>query len=154
MDTLATPYAVTASPMTPADLKEVLDIEAHSFYYPWSSEMFMGEIANNSAHPIVFRRSGKILGYVCVWFITDEAHLHNIAVRPKMRGKGLGLDFLCYVEDLAKQKKMRRIVLDVARGNKPARNLYLKAGFRSIGFRKNYYADTGDDALIMEKLLK
>lgn len=115
--------------------------------------MFMGEIANNSAHPIVFRSPRGILGYVCVWFITDEAHLHNIAVRPNMRGKGLGLEFLCYVEHLSKQKNMRRIVLDVARGNRPARNLYLKAGFRSVGFRKNYYADTGDDALIMEKLL-
>jgi RimJ/RimL family protein N-acetyltransferase len=34
-------------------------------------------------------------------------------------------------------------------GNKGAQNLYRKFGFRPVGVRKNYYAETKEDALVM-----
>jgi RimJ/RimL family protein N-acetyltransferase len=34
-------------------------------------------------------------------------------------------------------------------GNKPAQNLYRRFGFRPVGVRKNYYAETKEDALVM-----
>lgn len=151
MTSLPTVSEITAHPMAPTDLPEVIEIEAYSFSAAWTPEMFMGEIANKSAYPIVFRRWAKLVGYVCVWMIADEAHLHNIAVHPSLRRQGLGTEFMAYVERLAREKGMSRIALDVARGNRGARYLYLKAGFSTKGFRRKYYADSGEDALIMEK---
>jgi ribosomal-protein-alanine N-acetyltransferase len=153
MSSLPTVSEISAHPMAPTDLPEVMEIEAYSFNSAWRPEMFMGEMANKSARPIVFRRSNKLVGYVCVWFIADEAHLHNIAVHPDLRRQGLGAWFMDYVEKLAGENNMQRIALDVARDNKGARRLYLKSGFTTVGFRRKYYADTGQDALIMEKLL-
>ena len=34
-------------------------------------------------------------------------------------------------------------------GNAPAQALYRRFGFAPVGVRKNYYAETGEDAIIM-----
>ena len=34
-------------------------------------------------------------------------------------------------------------------GNDPAQGLYRRFGFAPVGVRKNYYAETGEDAIIM-----
>ncbi len=66
---------------------------------------------------------------------------------------GLGTFMMDYLERSCRQRRLNRILLDVGRRNVPARNLYKRCGFESIGFRKNYYAEIQDDALVMEKRL-
>ena len=39
--------------------------------------------------------------------------------------------------------------LEVRRSNEPAINLYRSFGFRPVGVRPNYYADEGEDAIVM-----
>jgi [ribosomal protein S18]-alanine N-acetyltransferase len=139
--------------MCVSDLDDVLAIENASFARPWSRQMFLDELSNKAASVIVFRVSGKPVGYMCFWEVVDEGHLLNIAVHPEQRSHGLGTFMLGYLERACRQRGLSRILLDVGRRNTPARNLYKKFGFKAIGFRKNYYAETRDDALVMEKRL-
>lgn len=139
--------------MKPADVDEVLTIERESFAEPWTKSMFLDELANRSARLLVFKLDGEIMGYMCYWEVLDEAHLMTIAVHPRRRGEGFGSFLMQKLEELSRKAGLKRIILDVARRNQTARNLYGKCGFRSIGFRKNYYKVTGDDALVMEKWL-
>ena len=44
---------------------------------------------------------------------------------------------------------IKYITLEVRAGNEPAINLYKKFGMKSLGVRKGYYQDNGEDALIM-----
>lgn len=44
---------------------------------------------------------------------------------------------------------MDRMTLEVRVSNYPAQDLYRRMGFSAAGVRKGYYADTGEDALIM-----
>ena len=48
-------------------------------------------------------------------------------------------------------RKMGRVraVLEVRTGNIPALGLYQGLGFECVGRRPKYYADTGEDALIL-----
>ncbi len=39
--------------------------------------------------------------------------------------------------------------LEVREGNEPAKALYRKLGFGTIGRRKRYYTETNEDALVM-----
>ena len=39
--------------------------------------------------------------------------------------------------------------LEVRAGNEPAKNLYARFGFKEAGLRRGYYADNGEDAIIM-----
>ena len=50
---------------------------------------------------------------------------------------------------LAKTGEDANITLEVRVSNIPAIKLYESYGFRSVGTRKRYYTDTGEDALIM-----
>lgn len=145
--------ALHAEPMKLVDLDAVLEIENLCFPSPWSRSMFLGEIDNLRSHPTIFRIDGRIVGYLCFWMVLDEAHVLNIAVRPEFRGSGSGKAMMGYLETVCRQHGITRIILEVARRNATARNLYRRCGFSCIGFRRNYYAPTGDDALVMEKWL-
>jgi [ribosomal protein S18]-alanine N-acetyltransferase len=139
--------------MKPSDLDEVLAIEERSFAAPWTRETFMNEMANRTARSFVFRLDGEIAGYLCFWAVLDEAHVQTIAVRSDLRGRGYGKRIMGHLEAACLREGLRRIILEVARRNTVARNLYRACGFSAIGFRKRYYAETEDDAIVMQRWL-
>ncbi|MEW6532866.1 MAG: ribosomal protein S18-alanine N-acetyltransferase [Thermodesulfobacteriota bacterium] len=152
--TQETPYQqLQADTMKASDLDEVLAIEKVSFATPWTRSMYLDELANRSARSTVFRLNSRIVGYACWWEVLDEGHLMTFAVHPERRGQGFGKAILRYLEEVCFKDGIRRIILEVGRKNTVARTLYRKCGFAVIGFRKRYYQDTEDDALVMEKSL-
>ena len=94
---------------------------------------------------------GKIVGYAGMWHIVTEGHITNVAVLPEYRRQGIGNALIEEMIVIAEQKEMIGITLEVRIGNVAAQKLYTKYGFRPEGFRKNYYQDTKEDAVIMWK---
>jgi ribosomal-protein-alanine N-acetyltransferase len=139
--------------MKTPDLDAVMAIEKASFAAPWSRNMFLEEMNNRAARLMVFKSEDTLVGYMCFWEVLDEAHLMNVAVHPDHRGRGYGALIMEQLEAMCLRDGLRRIILEVGRRNLPARRLYRKCGFSAIGFRKKYYAEVQDDALIMEKWL-
>ena len=64
---------------------------------------------------------------------------------------GLGKAILKDLINTAAKNGASSMTLEVRKGNNVAINLYKKFGFVEEGIRKKYYADTGDDAIIMWK---
>ncbi|MBM3926248.1 MAG: ribosomal-protein-alanine N-acetyltransferase [SAR202 cluster bacterium] len=89
------------------------------------------------------------LGFVSIWFLTDEAHITAIAVREAWRGQGLGEILLIGAFEASFQRKSRVMTLEVRVSNSPAIALYEKYGFKRVGIRKGYYTDNREDAAIM-----
>lgn len=147
------PTELLPKPMTLEDLDGVLAVERVSFPSAWTREMFLQEIGSRTGRALVFKSREELVGYLCFWEVLDEAHLLNIAVHPEHRGRGYGKRMMDHLEALCLQDGLRRVILEVRRGNEVARNLYRRCGFRSIGFRKRYYTDDNDDALVLEKWL-
>lgn len=144
---------LSAEAMQLSDLDEILAIERVSFSAPWSRDVFVKELANRAARAVVFRLRGGLAGYICFWVVLDEAHIQTVAVNPAMRGRGYGMEIMRHLEAMSVQEGVSRIILEVGRRNIAARNLYRKCGFSAIGFRKQYYAEIDDDAVVMEKCL-
>src|SRR5438046_4862532 len=141
--------------MRPEDLDEVLGIERASFSMPWSRGAFLYEIQQNRvARCWVMRDEERVVGYLCLWEVSDEVHITNIAVRPESRRRGLGRTLLGGLLDDARQRQIRLVVLEVRPSNTHARTLYESFGFRVVGRRRGYYYDTGEDALVMENDLQ
>ncbi len=154
MDTHMQPdLPLESAQMQPSDLEDVLAIERTSFATPWSRDMFYEEMKNRTRRVVVFRLEGKIIGYICFWVVLDEAHVLNVAVHPEQKGPRVWQSNYGYLESVCRQEGLNRLLLEVGRRNAPARSLYKKFGFSSIGFRKHYYAVIKDDALVMEKWL-
>lgn len=56
-------------------------------------------------------------------------NIHDLAVSPDFRGKGIGQSLMNAVEEKAKSEGCHKITLEVREDNR-ARNLYERAGFR------------------------
>ncbi|QDR79583.1 ribosomal protein S18-alanine N-acetyltransferase [Sporomusa termitida] len=136
--------------MQKGDIDEVLIIEQEAFATPWSRAAFEEEIGNNDlAHYLVMTDDSRIVGYGGFWLVMDEAHVTNIALLPAYQGRGLGLLLLENMILAAKVKGAVSMTLEVRPANTAARKLYSRRGFIECGIRPNYYAELGEDALIM-----
>ena len=135
--------------MTAADIENVIAIERASFQFPWSTRFFLDELQVDCARSILAEVEGRIVGYVLFWFLPEEVDIHNIAVHPDFRRKGIGRLLLEQVVDAARRQERLRVTLDVRFSNAPAQNLYRSFGFVIRGLRKGYYSDNGEDALVM-----
>jgi ribosomal-protein-alanine acetyltransferase len=93
--------------------------------------------------------SQLILGFAGLWFMADEAHLANIAVREVYRHHGIGERLLISTIDLAIARDARYFTLEVRASNKIAQALYRKYGLIEVGTRRSYYIDNKEDAVIM-----
>ncbi|SCY74173.1 ribosomal protein S18-alanine N-acetyltransferase [Alkaliphilus peptidifermentans] len=141
--------------MTTKDLNDVMYIEENSFPIPWTKASFEKEIKSNiCARYYVAVLADKIVAYLGMWIIIDEAHITNIAVHPQFRGKKIGKKI---VEEVIKEAiglGIARMTLEVRKNNITAQGLYRSLGFLPCGIRPGYYSDNGEDAVIMWKELK
>lgn len=157
------------------DLPEVLAIDRDSFPIPWSAKTYEFEINNHhSSHLVVIEmredtpravvgvrrliqralgrpsQSGPIVGYGGCWLIAGEAHISTIAVHPDFRGRGLGELLLAAMLKRAIQLGGEYSVLEVRESNATAQALYEKYEYATVGYRRGYYRDNNEDALLME----
>ena len=141
--------------MRPEDLDEVLAIERVSFSMPWSRGAFLYEMQQNRvARCWVMREGERLVAYLCLWEISDELHVTNIAVHPAARRRGLARTLLRGVLDDSRGRGFRTVALEVRPSNEHALALYDSLGLKVVGRRRGYYYDTGEDALVMEAELQ
>jgi len=132
------------------DIPGVIEVELRSFTTPWTADAFYNEIVNNHfAYYIVAEIDQRIVGYCGVWIIVDEAHITNVAVDPRFRGKKIGEYLMKHIISLSLMYGAVRMTLEVRVSNITAQNLYKKLGFTEQGIRKGYYTDNHEDAIIM-----
>ncbi|GEA14084.1 ribosomal-protein-alanine acetyltransferase [Moorella sp. E308F] len=138
--------------MTSEYLDGVLAIERVSFSTPWTRHSFLNEIYNNNfAYYYVALAGRQVIGYAGMWIILDEAHITNVAVHPRYRGRRLGELLLKVLMQEAVRLGADRMTLEVRVSNRPAQRLYERLGFARAGIRKGYYNDNREDAIIMWK---
>lgn len=92
---------------------------------------------------------GALAGYASVGAQAGELEIFNIAVAGEARRQGLGRALLQHVLRCAANAGLETALLEVRESNAAALALYAEAGFAPCGRRKGYYADTGEDALVL-----
>ncbi len=141
---------LTIRAMTEEDIAGILEIEKRSFVTPWTTGMFRETLASPISTSFVMEEDGCLLGYIMLYSVADEAHILNLAIDPARRRKGYGSCLIDYAIDYCGRKGVSDFFLEVRESNLGAQNLYRKLGFRVIGRRKRYYAETNEDALVMQ----
>jgi len=136
---------------TPQDLDAVLEIEDASFNNPTTREWYEGELKRPDVCFIYVLRLSDIpvAAFCAFWLVADQAHINNLAVRPELRGHGLGTHLLESILFEARHLGATSLTLEVRRSNVPAQRLYAKAGFHEAGVRNNYYTQPVEDALVL-----
>lgn len=135
--------------MTSDDARAVAELELKIFAMPWSREDFFREMRNELAEYVVGELDGRIVAYAGAWVSFDQAEVMHVAVDSEFRGQGIGTILFGELIKAVKSRGAKSITLEVRPSNIPAIKLYESFGLKSVGRRKGYYLDNGEDALIM-----
>ena len=137
--------------MVSRDVPQIAEIEKQCFAMPWSENSIRHDLEENvvARWLVMTDEKDSVVAYAAMWLVMDEAHICNIAVAPGYRGSGCGRQIAQALIRCAKDEGMRLMTLEVRRSNEIAQGLYHSLGFTDVGYRKRYYEDNREDALIM-----
>jgi [ribosomal protein S18]-alanine N-acetyltransferase len=143
-------------PMEERDLDQVLAIDKGCFpaernMPPYKNDLLYNEMAHYLVACEGNQTNSPIVGMIGFWMMVGEAHIITIAVRRTHRRRGIGDLLLRSALELAKSLEAFAMTLEVRRSNMEAQSLYAKHGFTERGFRKNYYDEVKEDAVIMTR---
>jgi [ribosomal protein S18]-alanine N-acetyltransferase len=147
---------VEVVPMRRRHLRGVLAIEQRVYPRAWTPALFTAELDRADRRYVVALgprpgrwRARPVLGYAGIILQPDEAHISTVAVDPGEHRRKLGTRLVVAVLRAAIEAGAPAATLEVRTGNLGAQRLYEAFGFVGIGVRSGYYAETGEDALIM-----
>ena len=135
--------------MTPEDVSAVHQVEEACFSTPWSLESFQDIFRFGENYYLTAWEEDKIVGFIGLMAVAGEGDITNVAVLPSHRKKGIGDRLVKEMLILAKEKEIKKIMLEVRASNQAAIHLYEKYGFEFLCIRKKYYQKPVEDANIM-----
>jgi ribosomal-protein-alanine N-acetyltransferase len=141
------------------DLDAIVDLERRSFTHPWSARHFKDAMRSPPRSRVMVLREPfaaedarrGICAYSVVQAVADEMHVHNLAVDPSYRRRGVGRLLMELVLDWGRRRGARKAFLEVRPSNAAALALYRSLGFRTLSLRRRYYQHPIEDALVLEK---
>ena len=141
---------LTIRKMELEDINQVMFVELSSFTSPWTEEIFIQELKENQhAHYYIITIDEKVIGYVGMWIVLDDAQITNIAILAGYRGQKLGEKLFRFAMQRAISLGVTNLSLEVRITNIVAQKMYRKFGLVPGGIRKNYYTDNQEDAIVM-----
>lgn len=137
-------------PIGEKHIKPIAMLERVCFSQPWSAE---GIVESYKSGTVFFaaENSEHMLGYIGIKPVLDEGYITNVAVFPQYRRQGVASALIERVFELARERKLSFVSLEVRVSNINAVSLYEKYGFKTEGRRRDFYRNPREDAYIMTK---
>jgi ribosomal-protein-alanine N-acetyltransferase len=136
--------------MMASDIPGVGAVERASYQFPWSEGIFrdclrVGYLCR------VAEQDGEVVAYGIVAMGAGEAHVLNLCVAERVRGRGIGRRMLMLLIERSVQAGVQDVFLEVRPSNLHAIALYQSFGFIEVGRRRDYYQAVGgrEDALVL-----
>lgn len=140
----------------PAHAAVLTSLHAASFAAPWGEGEFAALLMQPGVGGWIARAQDEPVAFILVRSAADEAEILTLAVQPAHRRRGFAADLVNEACRSLRAAGARRLFLEVAHDNAPARRLYARCGFAEDGRRKNYYREgreTAVDAVLMSRAL-
>jgi len=143
-------FDVHIGPMRRRHLRAVMRIEAQAVHRGWSVGLYLAELRREVGRLyVVAKVGGDVVGYGGLLFQGDDAHVTTLGVDESWQNQRIATRVMLVLARQAAARGAKNMTLEVRAGNEPAVTLYRRFGMAPAGIRKNYYADIGEDALIM-----
>jgi [ribosomal protein S18]-alanine N-acetyltransferase len=130
----------------------------HAACFPdaWRADAFETLLASPGCFALVAHASGagaggEATGMVLARIAGDVCEIITIGVVPAHRRHGIAMLLLEHAAVRGAGLGATRQVLEVGTANAAALGLYARLGFAECGRRPGYYAETGDDAVILAR---
>jgi len=133
----------------PSHAQKMHEIEQQCFSMPWSEASIRYEILQKHSISFVAIDDNEIIGHIYMRHIINEGHIINLATKNSHRKQGIGSLLVNRLVQVAREREMIGLTLEVRESNIAAISLYKKHGFIVEGIRKDYYSNPTENGLIM-----
>ncbi len=135
------------------DAEAAAALDALCFRTPWSRKAFDGELdgSKDTIYIAAENSRGELIGFAGIACVLDEGEVNRVAVHPLYRARGIADRMMDLLLDAAEGKGVKIQFLEVREANRQAIALYKNHGFSVVGRRDGYYAETGENALLMRR---
>lgn len=124
----------------------ICDMKEKNLEYPNNSDIRVSELKDNRQKFILYDRDNKVLGSAEIKYIDnltgssekDIIYLVWIGIDKKVKGKGLGTEFLNHIIQYCMKKGYRYLHTDTALNNKTAQKFYIRNRFIDNGITRSY----------------
>ncbi len=144
-----TASTLTIAPMTRSHLRAVVAIDARVHPRPWSRRLWLAELDRSGRHYRCALDGRRVVGYVGAMFVVEDAHVLTLATHPDHHRRGIATRLMVDLVGEAIGRGAEALTLEVRAGNTAAQELYRRFGLAPVGWRRNYYAPEGEDAIVM-----
>ncbi len=136
-----------------ADVSAFAALDARCFSHAWSESSFKGELdgSKKSFYVAAENSKGELIGFAGAAYVVDEGEVNRVAVHPLYRGRGIADHMMDMLIENAESDGIVSLMLEVREANRRAIALYKNHGFIVEGKRDGYYAETGENALLMRR---
>lgn len=139
--------------MSYEDIPQVAYLERQAFSQPWSESGITTYLDSGTTIFVVAKHRETVVGYGAVMRVLDESDLISLVVDENYRRLGIAREILDISYDIARENGVKKIHLEVRKGNEAARRLYESEGFKETGKRPGFYERPKEDAILYTKEL-
>ena len=132
------------------DMPEVLKIEHESFEFNWTEEDFLACLRQRNCIGMVAEHENRVVGFMIYELHKTKLHILNFAVAPAFRRLAVGSQMIEKLINKLSQQRRQEIVLEVRDSNLTAQLFYQNQGFRAVRVLRSHYADSAEDAYVMQ----
>ncbi len=129
-------------------------IEVECFSDPWSEHSIVSQLPDDNHVFLVALDGENVVGYVGMMNVLDEGYISNVAVTSAYRRQKIADRLIDTLIERAESMNLSFVTLEVRESNEPAKALYAKHKFETVGVRKNYYSKPKENAILMTAYLK
>jgi ribosomal-protein-alanine N-acetyltransferase len=132
---------------TVRDAPRLAQLHGASFHRGWGEGEFESMLRERNTLVHRLRLGRRTIGFAVSRMGADEAEILSIAVDAAYRGRGWSRNLLLIHLGHLAGHGVRTIFLEVEENNLPARRLYERNGFSTVGRRESYYRQSGGEQL-------
>ena len=129
------------------DASRLAQLHGASFHRGWGEGEFETMLRERNTQVDRLQLGRKTVGFAVSRMGADEAEILSIAVDAAYRGRGWSRNLLLTHLGHLAGRGVRTIFLEVEENNHPARRLYERTGFFTVGRRESYYRQSGGEQL-------
>lgn len=132
-----------------ADIPAIRAIDEQVYPRLWSEKMLTEQIVGADRLHVVAMVAEGLAGHAGIIFMAGVGHVSTVAVDPALQRRSIGRNLMLALFRAAIHRGASAVTLEVRAGNDPALALYRAFEMTTVGVRRGYYADNGDDALVL-----
>lgn len=155
METQKGGHALSFRPARLSDIAKLVTLEQSAFsVHQLGAEAFRRLLGRDSSLVLVCERGEEFLGHAVVLFRarTTVARLYSIAIVPEERGRGTGRALLLALVNIARERELGALSLEVRTLDEPVRAFYERFGFSFKEALPGYYDDGAEAVRLVFEL--